>query len=138
MTVFQAGAVGFLAGRVSEIYQIGAGLGLMGTGIALLATARTTFLVFAFVALLALGMAFIAPNLAALISKRGGEQHAGASLGIQNAANSLGQAGGPLLGGVLFIWQINAPYLFSGAVLLALALAIGWKALDRQSEARLA
>lgn len=138
MTVFQAGAVGFLAGRISEIYQIGAGFGLMGTGIALLATARTAFFVFAFVALLALGMAFIAPNLAALISKRGGEQRAGASLGILNAANSLGQAGGPLLGGVLFIWQTNAPYLFSGAVLLALALVIGWKALDRQAEARLA
>jgi DHA1 family multidrug resistance protein-like MFS transporter len=76
-------------------------------------------------------MAFIAPNLSALVSKRGGEQQAGASLGVQNAANSLGQAVGPLLGGVLFIWQINAPYLFSGAVLLALALAIGWKAMDR-------
>jgi DHA1 family multidrug resistance protein-like MFS transporter len=132
MTVFQAGAVGFLAGRISEIYQIGAGFGLMGTGIALLATARTTFFVFAFVALLALGMAFIAPNVAALISKRGGEQQVGASLGIQNAANSLGQAGGPLLGGVLFIWQINAPYLFSGALLIALALVIAWKAMDRQ------
>ena len=138
MTVFQAGAVGFLAGRISEIYQIGAGFGLMGTGIVLLATARTKFFVFAFVALLALGMAFIAPNLAALISKGGGEQQAGASLGIQNAANSLGQAGGPLLGGVLFIWQINAPYLFSGAVLLALALVVGWKALNRQRDARLA
>ena len=138
MTVFQAGAVGFLAGRISEIYQIGAGFGLMGMGIALLATARTRFFVFAFVALLALGMAFIAPNLAALISKRGGEQQAGASLGIQNAANSLGQAGGPLLGGVLFVWQVNAPYLLSGALLVALALAIGWKAMGRQREARLA
>jgi len=138
MTVFQAGAVGFLAGRISEIHQIGAGFGLMGTGIALLATARTKIFVFAFVALLALGMALIAPNLAALISKRGGERQAGASLGIQNAANSLGQASGPLLAGVLFIWQMNAPYLFSGAVLLALALVIGWKAMDRQPEARLA
>ena len=138
MTVFQAGAVGFLAGRISEIYQIGVGFGLMGTGITLLATARTRFFVFAFVALLALGMAFIAPNLAALISKRGGEQRAGASLGILNAANSLGQAGGPLLGGALFIWQVNAPYWLSGALLVALALVIGWKALDRQRETRLA
>ena len=138
MTVFQAGAVGLLAGRISEIYQIGAGFGLMGTGIVLLSTARTTFFVFAFVALLSLGMAFIAPNLAALISKRGGEQQAGTALGVQNAANSFGQASGPLLGGLLFIWQINAPYLFSGAVLLSLALVIGWKALDRQREARLA
>ena len=136
MTVFQAGAVGFLAGKLGEIYQIGAGFGLMGAGIALLATARTQFFVFAFVALLALGMAFIAPNLAALISKRGGAQRAGTSLGIQNAANSLGQAAGPLLGGVLFVWQINAPYLLSGALLVALALLIGWKAvLQRRGDA---
>src|SRR6266511_471502 len=130
MTVFQAGAVGFLAGRISEIYQIGAGFGLMGIGIALLATARTTFFVFAFVGLLAFGMAFIAPNLAALISKRGGRQQAGTALGVQNAANSLGQAGGPLLGGALFVWQMNAPYLLSGAFLIAVALVVGWKAVE--------
>lgn len=127
MTVFQAGAVGFFAGRISELVQVGVGFALMGSGIALLAAAQTAFFVFAFVALLSLGMAFIAPNLSALVSKRGGEAQAGASLGIQNAANSLGQAGGPILGGVLFIWQINAPYLLSGALLIALALGIAWK-----------
>lgn len=135
MAVFQAGAVGFLAGKISEMIQIGAGFALMGTGIALLATAQTKFLVFAFVAQLALGMAFIAPNLAALISKRGGEEQAGASLGVQNAANSLGQAGGPLLGGVLFIWQRNAPYLLSGALLIALAVGIAWRAIAARREA---
>ena len=100
-------------------------------------TAQSKFFVFAFVALLALGMAFIAPNLAALISKRGGERQAGASLGIQNAANSLGQAGGPILGGVLFIWQINAPYLLSGALLIALALGIAWKVVAGRGVAEL-
>ena len=134
MTVFQAGAVGFLAGKVSELIQIGVGFALMGTGIALLATAQTKFFVFAFVALLALGMAFIAPNLSALVSKRGGDGQAGASLGIQNAANSFGQAGGPLLGGVLFIWQINAPYLISGAVLIALALFITFKVIGMRRD----
>ncbi len=129
MTVFQAGAVGFIGGKISEMIQIGAGFALMGAGIALLATAQTKFFVFAFVALLSLGMAFIAPNLSALVSKRGGDGQAGASLGIQNAANSLGQSVGPLLGGVLFIWQTNAPYLLSGALLIALALGIAWKAI---------
>ena len=131
MTVFQAGAVGFLDGKVSEIIQIGVGFALMGTGIALLATAQTKPLVFVFVALLSLGMAFITPNLAALISKRGGDRQAGASLGIQTAANNLGQAGGPLLGGVLFIWRINAPYFLSGALLIALALGIAWRVVMR-------
>jgi len=135
MTTFQAGAVGFLAGKISEMIQIGAGFALMGAGIVLLATAQTKLLIFAFVALLSLGMAFIAPNLSALVSKRGGEQHAGASLGVQNAANSLGQVAGPLLGGVLFIWRTNAPYFFSGALLLVLALAIGWKVLSGQGNA---
>ena len=134
MTVFQAGAVGFLVGRISEMVQIGAGFALMGAGIALLATAQTKMLVFAFVALLALGMAFIAPNVSALVSKRGGERRAGASLGIQNAANSIGQSAGPLLGGVLFLWKTNAPYLFSGAVLMTLALVIGWKSRPRPVE----
>ena len=83
--------------------------------------------VLAVVGLLALGMALIAPNLSALISTRGGSR-AGTALGAQNAANSLGQASGPLVGGALFVWQMNAPYLLSGGVLVALALIIGWKA----------
>lgn len=136
MSAFQAGAVGFLSRKVGELWQIGAGFATMGLGIALLAAARTPGAVYAFVALLALGMAFIAPNLAALISKRGGAKEAGAALGIQNAANSLGQALGPLLGGLLLLWQINAPYLFSGTLLVALALPIGWQAMRRQRSAK--
>ncbi|MDP2604961.1 MAG: MFS transporter [Deltaproteobacteria bacterium] len=136
MTVFQAGAVGFLSGKIGEIYQIGAGFGLMGAGLALLSTARTPFFVFAFVGLLALGMAFIAPNIAALISKSGSGQ-SGAALGVQNAVNSLGQASGPLLGGALFVWQINAPYLLSGALLIALALGVAWKAMAERRVAGL-
>jgi len=131
MTVFQAGAVGFLAGKIGEIYQIGAGFGLMGAGLVLLSTARTPFFVFAFVGLLALGMAFIAPNVAALISKSGGGQ-AGAALGVQNAVNSLGQTSGPLLGGALFVWQMSAPYVLSGALLIVVALVIAWKAIDNR------
>ena len=98
MAIFQAGAVGFLAGRISEIYQIGAGFGMMGMSIALLATARTRFFVFAFVGLLALGMAFIAPNLAALISKRGGQQQTGTALGVQNAASRSRSGERPAIG----------------------------------------
>ena len=128
MTVLQAGAVGLLAGKLREIVQIGAGFTMMGAGITLLATAESRVAVFAFVALLSAGMAFIAPNLSALVSKEGGGRQAGTVLGIQTSANSLGQAVGPLLGGALFIWQPNAPYLFSGALLIALALSVAWRA----------
>ena len=138
MTVFQVGAVGFFAGRIREIYQVGTGFGLMGASLALLVMARTTFAVFALVGLLALGTAFVSPNLAALISKRGGSGRVGAALGVQNAVNSLGQASGPLLGGALFIWQMNAPYTLTGALLVTVALVVGWTAMSRQREAGLA
>lgn len=127
MTVFQVGGVSFLAGRISEMGQIGVGFGLMGASIALLATAQTTLAVFTFVALFSLGVAFISPNLSALISKRG-RQQVGTALGVQNAANSLGQAVGPLIGGLLFVWTMNAPFLLSGILLVVVALVIGRKA----------
>ena len=138
MTVFQVGLVGFLSGRVREIYQIGVGFGLMGLSLALLSTAGSTFAVVGLVGTLALGTAFVSPNLAALISKRGGKHRVGAALGIQNAANSLGQVLGPLLGGALFLWQANAPYLLTGALLSAVALVVGWRALGGQRGVRLA
>ena len=128
MTLLQTGVVGFLSGKVSGMTQVGAGFAVMGTGIALLATAQTRILVLAFVAVLSSGMAFIAPNLSALVSMRGGARRAGASLGIQGSANSLAQALGPLLGGVLFLWHQTVPYFAAGALLMALAAVIGWKA----------
>lgn len=124
MAIFQAAAVGFLAGRVREIHQIGAGFALMGASLALLVTARPTVSILSLVGLLALGMALVSPNLAAVISKRGGAG-VGAALGAYNAANSLGQASGPILGGALFIWRPNAPYLLTGALLVVAALVIG-------------
>lgn len=49
---------------------------------------------------------------------------AGASAGIQNAANSLGQAERPPLGEALFNWRTDAAYLFAGA--------IGWMSMGRR------
>ena len=138
MTVFQVGAVSLLAGRVREIYQIGAGLGLMGICLGLMVIAHEAFLIFAFVGLLALGMSLVSPNLAALISKGGGSRRTGIALGAQNAANSLGQASGPLLGGALFVWQMNAPYMLTGALLVTVALIIGWKTMMSQHKATVA
>lgn len=128
MAVFQIGASGLLGGRVSAMGQVGMGLALMGTSLAVVMVPSRMLPVLAVVGLLALGMALIAPNLSALISTRGGTR-VGTALGAQNAANSLGQAGGPLVGGALFVWQMNVPYLLGGGVLVTLALVIGWKAL---------
>ena len=138
MTVFQVGAVGFLAGRIREICQIATGFGLIGTSLVLLVVAHTKLSIFGVVGLIALGTAVISPNLAALISKGGGARRVGTALGTQSAANSLGQTGGPILGGALFGWQMNAPYLLTAALLVMVALAIAWKARDGSMQPELA
>lgn len=132
MTVFQIVAVSFLTQYVSSSVQVGLGFTLMGSGIFLLLMARSLPIVLGVVAILAFGMALITPNLIALISKRG-SQHTGTVLGIQNTANSLGQVGGAMLGGVLFTWQVNAPYGFTGVLLVGTGLLLGWRQKYRHS-----
>lgn len=117
MALFQVGVIGFLTRRVGEIYQAAAGLALAGASLMLLARTHAPPLVLIIVGLLALGVALFVPNLASLISKSGGGR-TGAALGTQSAANNLGQAAGPLLGGLLFAWRADAPYLVAGALLL--------------------
>ena len=113
MAVFQVIAVGYLADRVRIISQVALGFGLMGTGIMMLLVMRSLPLILGAVSVLSLGMALITPNLAALISKQD-DQHKGALMGLQTAINSLGQVAGPLLGGILFAWKADVPYLFAG------------------------
>ncbi len=134
MAVFQVVAVGYLTGRIQTISQVALGFGLMGTGVILLLFVPTLPLVLGAVSLLSLGMALIAPNLAALISKQGG-QHQGTVLGLQTAASSLGQVGGPLFGGFLFAWQISVPYLFAGTFLAGIGVLIGLSKTRQQRSA---
>lgn len=124
MSVFQGGAVGYLATRMSAGNQIAVGFFLMGIGLAVLLFARSTALVLTIVGLLALGSALITPNLTALVSKRQ-KQQTGAALGLRNAANSLGQAAGPALGGLLFALDMSASYAIIGALLVAIGIISG-------------
>jgi MFS transporter, DHA1 family, multidrug resistance protein len=126
MAIFQTVMVGYLTTRVAEIYQIAAGFLLMGASLALLVTVQSTVLIFALVGIMALGMAMIAPNLSALISKRTDTLNTGAALGVQGMANSLGQVGGPILGGAIFAWSIGMPFFLAGLLLLATGLVIVW------------
>ncbi len=101
MAAAQAGVVGWLIGRVGEMPMLSLGFGLMGTALILLMTTQTMMFILFYVVLFALGMAALNPSLASLVSKRSGK-NAGAALGLQTAANSLGQAAGPLVGSILF------------------------------------
>ena len=111
---------------IGALRQIAVGLGLVGASLALLPLAPSTPLVLLTIATLAAGLGLVAPNLAALISRRAGRR-TGATLGAQSAANSLGQVGGTLLGGALFAWQMEAPYFAAASLLLTIGAALGWR-----------
>jgi DHA1 family multidrug resistance protein-like MFS transporter len=128
MAVFQVGALAVLSGRMRELWQISLGFGVTAAGLTLLATAASKLEVFTIVGMLALGLSVISPNLAAMISKLGGRDSAGQELGLQNAANSLGQATGPLVGSVLLLWRTRAPFVVSGVLFVAAASIVGWMA----------
>lgn len=122
MAVFQGGAVAWLSGRLRARVQIALGFGMLGVGLLLLPLMSGVATVLAAVSLLALGVAFVTPNLLTLAADRSGPQ-AGMGLGLLNTAGGLGQIAGPLLGSVLFAWQADLPFLAAGAV--ALAVAVG-------------
>jgi DHA1 family multidrug resistance protein-like MFS transporter len=126
MAIFQTIMVGYVTRRIKEIYQIAAGFVLMGVSLGSLVITQSTPMVFALVGIMAFGMALIAPNLSALISKRTNQSNTGAALGVQSVANNLGQTGGPILGGILFTWSIGMPFLLAGTLLLSTGLVVVW------------
>lgn len=136
MALAQAGATAVLARRVGALAQVAGGFGLVGGSLALLPAARGRVLVLLTVAFLALGLALIVPNLAALIATRSSRQRTGRALGVQSAANSLGQVVGTLAGGALLAWRMEAPYFVAAAVLLGLGGAVGWREAKPPATAR--
>ncbi|MDQ2947128.1 MAG: MFS transporter, partial [Acidobacteriota bacterium] len=124
MAVFQGGVVGYLSRRMSAGHQVAVGFVLVGIDLAVLLFARSTPLVLTIVGFLALGISLIAPNLSALASK-GQKQQTGAALGLRNSANSLGQAAGAALGGLLFALNMRAAYSITGALLVVIGIISG-------------
>jgi DHA1 family multidrug resistance protein-like MFS transporter len=134
MSVFQAVAVGYLSGCVTEMIQVSAGFLIMGTGIFLLSVLREPLLVYGAIGMQAFGMALISPNLSSIISKVSGTD-TGTALGLNSSAGNLGQFLGPMLGAVLFTWHAVSPYLFASMLLLIVGTAIGASLLTTKSRA---
>ena len=124
MLIVQLGAVAALARRWGEARLASAALALMGVSLALLALAHRAASVYPLVALYAIGMGLLTPAVSALVSRRGGP-HAGAALGLESGAKSLGQIAGPVLGGILFGSSVTFPFLIAGGLLVGLAPIFG-------------
>lgn len=93
----------------------------MSVGLSGLVVVRSFDLVLSAVAILALGAAFVVPNLAAMVASDSGGRF-GEALGLKSSATSLGQFLGPLVGGAMLGWVQSSPYMLAAVVLLVLGV----------------
>ncbi|MEB3271366.1 MAG: MFS transporter [Synechococcus sp.] len=120
-TVVQGGLIGPLVKRWGEWRLSLAGLGFVISGCLLLPLARPASaqpLVFAAVALLALGTGLVTPCLRALVSRRLDDSGQGAALGSLQGLQSLGSFLGPPLAGLAYEGLGRTSPFWLGVVLL--------------------
>lgn len=121
MAGFQGLLVGRLGGRLDRVTQIAIGFAGLGLGLFSLAFTRSSPGVVGSITVLAVGMALLAPNLAAAVTaRRPGVP--GAALGLQNTALGVGQVMGPLAGAVLFALAPTLPFLAASAMCVAISV----------------
>jgi len=117
MAVVQGGVISWFIDGMRERWLIATGVVLMGTSLILLMIPTAMTFVLMLTAVFAFGMALPLPVLPAMASRHS-VSNAGAVLGVQNSVNSLGQALGPVAGGLLFTLSVHLPYLLVGILLL--------------------
>lgn len=120
MAGFQGLLVGRLGGRLDGESQIAIGFAGLGLGLFGLAFSSSLPGIVGSIAVLAAGMALVAPNLAAAVTtRRPGAP--GTSLGLQNTALGVGQVIGPLAGSVLFPVAPTLPFFAASGLCVVIS-----------------
>ena len=112
-----------LAGHVGERRLIALGFGAMSAGLVALVASSASAFVFVAVVPLGVGMGFVGPGLTSEVTRHG-TTRVGATLGLQQAVQAVGQVTGALLGTLLFYWRASAPYFVAAALLAGVGLAM--------------
>lgn len=112
-----------LARATTERFVVRGGLILMSVGFVAMLTTRAVMMPYIAVVPLGIGMTFVGPTLTWELARvRPGR--VGSVLGIQQAAQALGNVGGALLGIWLLQWKALAPYAFAALLLAVVAAAM--------------
>lgn len=108
--------IGWLSKRVSDTAVLRLGFLLTGAGLALTPLAPGLAVLFAFSGIYALGSALANPTINAACSSLTPPERQGELFGLLQGSRSMGFLIGPLLGGLLFDWRPQAPYVLAGSV----------------------
>lgn len=121
----QGGLIRPLAKRFGERKLLLAGNSLTAAGLALIPSAHSASTMFLYLGLVGVGASLNGPALTSLISKEAKPSHVGLAMGNAQAVSAMGRVLGPALGGILFGWKPQAPFLTMG-LLLCFAVWLAW------------
>ena len=128
VTVFvQGGMIRPLVKRFGEKKLLVTGNALTALGLFLIPSAHSARTLAAYLCLIGVGASLNGPTLTSLVSKEALPEHVGLAMGNAQAVSAMGRVIGPALGGYLFGWRPQAPFLImtfflAGAVWIALSL----------------
>lgn len=91
---------------------------LMGLAVMCILIPKESVFLYAILPLVSLGQGFSSPNLLSLISNKADPSVQGEILGINQSVNSFAQLLPPLIGGMIVAWDIQAPLLVSGSIIV--------------------
>lgn len=119
----QALLLGWVVSRLKERWTLRMGFLLVGIGLLLTPFAPALWLLFLFSGIYSIGSALANPTLNSAASNLVAEERQGELFGLLQGTRSVGFLAGPALGGALFDWRPQAPYVLAGSVgLLACVL----------------
>ncbi|HHC07683.1 MAG TPA: MFS transporter [Actinobacteria bacterium] len=120
----QAGLVGPMSRRFSELALVGIGLGLDVGGFLAVAMGTSWLGLGLGVVLLAVGQGLATPAISSVIAGRAPTGRAGAVLGIHQSAGGLARVVGPVVGGVLYAVGAAMPYFTAAFATLGALVAL--------------
>lgn len=122
LVLVQGGLVGPLARKFGEQRLVQVGLGLMGTGLILLAVLPVPVFLFVALTLTSVGTAFFNASSLSLASHEAEDHEKGAVMGVAQSMQALGRSIGPLVTGVLFDTHAGLPFWVGGMIVVLLLI----------------
>ena len=130
--LIQGGMVGRLARFVGEGKLILYGAAALALGLLLIPVSSELWILLLAMTVLAFGFSIMSPSLNSLISLQVGEEDQGGVMGVTRSATTLARVLGPAWAGMLFaVLGRDWPY-FGGAMVMALVVVLGLRALKAE------